>query len=63
MRDDGVDIAALHRQLLAFKPERRKQMAKLPIHEKVKIIVEMQKRVAPILEAQGKRAVVWEIES
>ncbi|MDP8207314.1 MAG: hypothetical protein P9L92_11665 [Candidatus Electryonea clarkiae] len=37
-------------------------MAKLPVPEKIRILVEMQRIAAPLLKAQGKRALVWDIE-
>jgi hypothetical protein len=44
------------------KVEWRKKQAKLPIEEKIKILVRIQKRAAPIKEAKGQKARIWKIE-
>ncbi|NQT34284.1 hypothetical protein HQ587_03770 [bacterium] len=43
------------------KEARRKRLASLPIAEKVRILVRMQKMAAPLLKAQGREARVWKI--
>jgi hypothetical protein len=40
---------------------RHKEMAKLPIEEKIRCLVEIQKMVKPIEEKRGKEIKVWEI--
>lgn len=47
--------------LLADKARRRRELAALPIEEKVRILVELQKRAKPLAEAPGKRAVMWDL--
>ena len=47
----------------AAKAARRKRLAALPIAEKVRILVQMQKMAAPLLKAQGRRVYVWKIDS
>lgn len=43
------------------KMERRRRLAALPIHEKVKILVRMQRMIVPIVRDRDPRARVWEI--
>ena len=40
---------------------RHRQMSKLPIEEKIRCLVNMQKMVKPIQEKEGKELRVWEI--
>lgn len=44
------------------KDEWRRERARLPFHEKIRIMVELQKRQAPILAARGKKPIVWQID-
>ena len=44
------------------KEEWRRERARLPFPEKIRILVELQKRQAPILAARGKKSIVWDIE-
>ena len=56
-------VGALDPQLeriLAAKRRRRKALAALPIEEKLRILIEMQKMAAPILLVRGKKVRVWE---
>jgi len=48
-------------RIIAAKKARRKRLAALPVPEKVRMLVQMQKLAAPLLRAQGRRAVVWKI--
>lgn|GEM_PF-1442554 len=43
------------------KARRRKSLAALPIEEKVRIVVELQRIAEPILKARGIKVKVWEI--
>lgn len=43
------------------KKERRKQLSKLPIEDKVKILVQIQKMAMPILLARGIKKKVWKL--
>ncbi len=45
----------------AAKAARRKRLAALQIAEKVRILVQMQKMAAPLLQAQRREARVWKI--
>ena len=49
-------------RLFAAKEKRRRKLAALPFAEKVRIVVQMQKMVEPILRARGRPVRVWEIE-
>ena len=49
-------------RLIAAKERRRRELAALPFPEKVRIVVQRQKMVAPILRARGLPARVWKIE-
>ena len=44
------------------KPLHREALRRLPLPEKVRIVVELQKIAAPILRARGQKPVVWKIE-
>ena len=46
---------------IAAKAARRRRLAKLPIHKKIEIVVQLQKLAAPPLKAQARRTVVWGI--
>ena len=48
-------------KVLAAKAARRRRLAALPVPEKIKILVRMQKMAAPLLKAQGREAFVWKI--
>src|SRR4030042_476592 len=64
--DTDADCTAMKTALervLAAKEARRKLAAKLPIHEKIKIVIRMQEMAAPILKARGKRAGGWKKDS
>jgi hypothetical protein len=50
------------KRILEAKEERRRRQAALPNPEKVRIIVELQRRVAPIYRARGIKIRVWEID-
>lgn len=47
--------------LFRAKEERRRSLAKLPIEEKIKILVRMQKLAAPLLLARGLSRKPWKI--
>ncbi len=54
---DGV--APEIERLLGAKQERRRQLARLPFPEKVRIVVRLQEMAAPLLRARGKAVHVW----
>jgi len=43
------------------KPLHREKLRKLPMPEKVKIVVELQKIAAPLMRARGENPRIWEI--
>jgi hypothetical protein len=43
----------------AHENRRRKQLAALPFPEKVRMVIQMQQMVAPILRARGRSIRVW----
>lgn len=49
-------------RLLHAKEERRKELARLPIEEKVKIVVRMQHMAAPLLRQRGKDVHPWTLD-
>lgn len=49
-------------KLFEAKEKRRRELAALPYHEKVRIVVELQKMAAPILRARGINVRVWNID-
>jgi hypothetical protein len=44
------------------KPLHREALQKLPMSEKVRIVVELQKIAAPILRARGESPFIWQIK-
>jgi hypothetical protein len=57
-----IDLTAID-EIARAKEEFRRRRAALPFHEKIRILVEMQKRRAPIVKLRGKVQRVWEIEN
>ena len=45
------------------KPLYREKLRNLPLPEKVRIVVELQKIAAPILRMRGETPFVWELKS
>jgi hypothetical protein len=48
-------------RLIAAKQERRHKLAALPFPEKVRIVVQLQQMVAPVLRARGRPVRVWRL--
>lgn len=48
-------------RLIAAKEQRRRKLAALPFPEKVRIVVQLQQMVAPILRARGRPVRVWRL--
>ena len=48
-------------KLFRAKEGRRARLAALPFPEKVRIVVQMQQMVAPILRARGQAVRVWNL--
>lgn len=46
-------------QLLAGKERRRRELARLPIEEKLRAVVRLQQMAAPILRQRGKLVRCW----
>ena len=44
------------------KPRHREALRKLPLPEKVRIVVELQKIAAPLLRARGENPFIWNIK-
>ena len=61
-RENAMDVMnPAFEKAIAAKNARRKRLAKLPIHNRLEIVVQMQQLAAPLLKAQGRAAVVWKI--
>jgi len=48
------------KQLLAGKQQRRRDLARLPIEEKLRAVVRLQQMAAPILQQRGKTVRCWD---
>lgn len=48
-------------KIFEAKRERRRELAKLPVPEKVRILVELQKIASPILLARGIHKKPWSL--
>lgn len=48
--------------MFAAKQMRRQQLAQLPVVEKVRILLELQKMAAPVLVNRGLQRVPWKIK-
>jgi hypothetical protein len=46
-------------RLIAAKEQRRRKLAALPFAEKVRVVVQLQEMVAPVLRARGRAVRVW----
>jgi hypothetical protein len=49
-------------RLLTAKEDRRRTLAGLPFPDKVRVVVRLQRMVAPVLRARGRDVRVWNIE-
>ena len=54
-------VRSITERVFAAKAAHRKRLAALPVPKKVRILVRMQEMAAPLLKAQGRKAVVWKI--
>jgi hypothetical protein len=50
------------KKILESKERYRQRLALLSVPEKVRIIVELQERRAPILRMQGRKQIVWRLD-
>jgi hypothetical protein len=48
-------------KLFRARDARRARLAALAFHEKVSVVVQLQRMAAPILRARGKRVRVWSV--
>lgn len=46
-------------RLIAAKEQRRRKLAALSFAEKVRVVVQLQEMVAPVLRARGRAVRVW----
>jgi hypothetical protein len=49
-------------RLFRAKEQRRARLAAMPFHEKVQVVVQMQKMAAPLLRGRGLLVRIWELE-
>ena len=47
-------------RLFDAKQSRREELARLPFPEKVLMIIQLQKMVAPLYRARGKKVRIWD---
>ena len=50
-------------RLIAAKESRRQKLAALPFADQVRVVVQMQQMVAPILRARGRTVRVWALDN
>lgn len=50
-------------RLIAAKEQRRRKLAARPFAEKVRMVVQMQQMVAPVLRARGRPVRVWALDN
>ncbi|MBI2349238.1 MAG: hypothetical protein HYV05_11390 [Deltaproteobacteria bacterium] len=50
-------------RLIAAKERRRQKLAALPFADKVRVVVQMQQMVAPVLRARGRAVRVWSLDT
>lgn len=55
------NMSPLLERALKAKEQRRKQLARLPYPEKVRILIQMQRMAAPLKANRDPRACVWRI--
>ena len=58
---NDLELAGVVR-LLAAKEDRRRTLARLPLPDKVRAVVRLQRMVAPVLRARGRQVRVWNIK-
>jgi hypothetical protein len=49
-------------RLIDAQENRRKELAALPFPEKVRMVIQMQQMVAPILRARGRSIRIWPVD-
>ena len=50
-------------RLIAAKEQRRRKLAALSFADKVRMVVQMQQMVAPVLRARGRPVRVWVLDN
>jgi hypothetical protein len=50
-------------RLIAAKEQRRQKLAALSFADKVRVVVQMQQMVAPVLRARGRAVRVWALDN
>jgi len=55
-----VDVNPELQRLFDAKQLRRRDLARLPFPEKVRIVIQLQKMAAPLFRARGKNVRVWD---
>ena len=60
---DAVTVPTAPQHLGLGKPRYREALRRLPLPEKVRIVVELQKIAAPILRARGQTPFIWKIDA
>ncbi len=50
-------------RIIAAKERRRQRLAALPFADKVRVVVQMQQMVAPVLRARGRAVRVWALDN
>jgi hypothetical protein len=50
-------------RLLVAKEKRRRQLAALPFPQELRLVVQLQQMVAPILRARGRSIRVWHVDT
>lgn len=50
-------------RLIAAKERRRQKLVALPFADKVRVVVQMQQMVAPVLRARGRVVRVWALDN
>jgi len=50
-------------RLIAAKERRRQKLYALPFADKVRVVVQMQQMVAPVLRARGLAVRVWDLDN
>lgn len=48
-------------RIITAKEERRQRLRNLPYHEKVAIMIKMQRMIVPIIKDRDPRARIWEL--
>ncbi len=61
MATNDVRLAEIER-IFEADEKRRRRLSDLPFPAKVRLVVQMQRMVEPILRARGRRVRIWQID-